>query len=334
MRFRSATTIVVVVAVATVTMITTIGLGTTTLGPSTFGAGSSSGSAQWFAGKASPAGGAVTPSSPSASPVTLPPSPSAPDCALDSNWGCERLRRFEVARTLVAGKPGELGVIVLDRSTNAVWRAGNTTNLAWTASTVKLAIVAAVLDWQRQGRLTVDDTDRVNMRAALHDSSNDAATALWNRYGGQQMFDRFRTAYGMTSLSVVPGYQLFWRHLRCAAEDLLQLMSYVLNQAHLDDRAYLVKELREVASNQHWGVFAAGAALRPGNKNGWAQKPDPGGSHWVTHSVGFLGPGESHIVVVTYSLPPVGTLSDGVHTVSDLVATIFGAPTPAQVSSP
>jgi len=50
--------------------------------------------------------------------------------------------------------------------------------------------------------------------------------------------------------------------------------------------------------------------------------------------VGFAGDGERYVVAVTYRLTPSGSLSDGVHTVSDLVATVFGAPVPAKVSIP
>jgi hypothetical protein len=224
--------------------------------------------------------------------------------------------------------------VVGDQTTGAVWRAGSTTSTTWTASTIKVAIIAALLEWHRQGSLKLTTADRENMHAALNSSSNDATTALWNRYGGQKMYDHFRTRYQMTSLSVVVGYELFWRNLRCSADDLFHLMSHVLTGLAAADRAYLVQELRGVASNQQWGVWAAGASLLPGNKDGWAQKPDPGGTHWVTHTMGFAGPAERYIVVVTYSQPPSGTLSAGVHTVSDLVATIFGAPVPARVTLP
>jgi hypothetical protein len=35
-----------------------------------------------------------------------------------------------------------------------------------------------------------------------------------------------------------------------------------------------------------------------------------------------------------YHLPPGSTIDAGVHAVSDLVATVFGAPTPAPVTVP
>jgi hypothetical protein len=225
-------------------------------------------------------------------------------------------------------------VVFRDRVTGEVWRGGAPGEATWTGSTIKLAIAADLLERHRAGSIALDTGDRTRLTKALVDSDNDAATALWDKYGGEAMLDRFRTRYGMATLSVVPGYAVFWRNLRCTAEDLQALMSYVLDKLAADDRAYLVKTLRGVASNQHWGVWAAGAAMRPGNKDGWAQKPDPEGTHWVTHTVGFAGPDERYAIAVLYRLPPTSTLADGVHAVSDVVATIFGAPVPARVTVP
>lgn len=272
-----------------------------------------------------------------ASPRVVTPSGSPspePSKGCGGQWDCQWQQRFAAALALLNEQPGTLSAVVGDQKTGAVWRAGDTTSTTWTASTIKVAIVATLLEWHREGTLKLTTADRENMHAALHSSSNDATTALWNRYGGKDMYHHFRTRHHMTSLSVVPGYELFWRNLQCSADDLFRLMSQVMTASHVDDRAYLVAEMRDVASNQHWGVWAAGASLLPGNKNGWAQKPGPDGTRWVTHTVGFAGPAERYLVVVTYSQPTSGTLSTGVHTVSNLVATIFGVPVPAPVTLP
>jgi hypothetical protein len=138
----------------------------------------------------------------------------------------------------------------------------------------------------------------------------------------------------MSGISVVPGYEPYWRLLRCGADDLAILMSYVLERLHPADRAYLVGALRGVTGSQHWGVWAAGPAHQPGNKDGWAYKPDVNPDHWVTHTVGFAGLGERYVIAVMYDLPRSAGLGDGVHAVSDLVALVFGAAVPARVTVP
>lgn len=292
-------------------------------------------------GHAAAPAGPVAPVSSSAAPSSSPGEPALSGLANVAPSGSAKAaapkgldERKKAVEALIAGKPGKLGIVVRDRVTGDVWRAGATREATWTASTIKLAIATNLLERQRAGSITLDATDRANLREALVNSSNDAATALWNKYNGPAMLDTFRGTYGMGSLSVVPGYETFWRNLYCTAEDLQAVMSYVLDKLNAEDRSYLVSTLRAVASNQHWGVWAAGASLKPGNKDGWAQKPDDGGTHWVTHTVGFAGDGERYVVAVTYRLTPSGSLNDGVHAVSDVVATYFGAPVPAKVTGP
>jgi hypothetical protein len=278
--------------------------------------------------------------SPTSSPTTPPSAEpagttTAPPPAGQLDWAStQQQARFASAASYVAKRPGKLGVIVTDRTTGTSWRTGVTTEATWTASTIKLAIASDLLERHRAGSIALTSGDRANLRAALVDSSNDAAHALWTKYDGVGALSRYRDRFGMKGLSVVPGYDPYWRHLRCTAEDLSALMAYVLTTLNAADRAYLIDTLRSVNRNQRWGVWAAGAALRPGLKAGWAEKPDPGGGHWVTHSVGFAGPGERYVIAVWYRLPPSGSLNSGVQAVSDVVALVFGAPVPAKVSAP
>jgi predicted small lipoprotein YifL len=242
--------------------------------------------------------------------------------------------RTAQAAAFVQKQPGTFGIVVRDRTTGAVWKAGNTKATTWTASTIKLAIAADLLERHRAGQIALDQTDRANLDKALINSDNDAATALWNRYDGPGMLERFRSKYGMSSLAVVQGMDTFWRNLRCSAEDLQALMSYVLDKLDAGDRTYLVTILRKVAGNQHWGVWAAGSGLKPGNKDGWVEKPVGGKNVWMTHTVGFAGDGERYVVSVVYEQGSGGTLDKGVHAVSDAVATYFGAKVPAPVTVP
>jgi hypothetical protein len=234
----------------------------------------------------------------------------------------------------VARQPGHLGLVVRDRATKQTWLVGDTKFAAWTASTIKLAIATTLLERQATGAIQLSATDRTNMRAMLVDSSNDATDALWSAYDGVGMLDGFRTRYGMSSLAVVPGYRAYWRHLQCTAEDLTALMGYVLDRLPAADRSDLVSLLRASGAAHPWGVWAAGTAQRPGHKPGWAYKPEGRPDHWVTHSVGFAGPGERYTVAVMYDLPIGRGVEDGIQAVSDVVALAFGRPVPAQAKGP
>jgi hypothetical protein len=271
----------------------------------------------------------------SATPSTPAPSATAGTGAACGPWGCDQQRRFDAAASLVKTKPGYLGLVVRDRQTGAVWRTGTPAHVMWTSSTIKLAIATSVLERARTGEVTLDATARQQIAAMFSVSDNDAADALWKRYGKDAMVPRFQQVYGMTGLTFVSGSPRYWGFMKASAEDLQRLMSYVLEKLDPADREYIVGAMRHVGQIQQWGVWAAGPAAAPGTKDGWSIESDPGGKHWCTSAVGFAGPNERYVVAVMYHLPPgSGTIGAGVHAVSDAVATVFGAPTPAPVTVP
>ncbi len=296
------------------------------------------------------AGPAPTPAAASsrtapATSVAAPPSPAAPTpeptppTCVDGTWTCAQQTRFAAAegyvrRTVRAN--GHLSVVFTDRQSGATWRTGDTTHSGWTASTIKLAIATDLLRRDRAGQITLSAADRRDIATMLNFSDEAASDRLWKAYGDDAMLARFRTDFGMTSLRFIPGFtrDAYWGFVKCPADDLAALMRYVLTSTNPDDRAYLVAAMRGVAPNQQWGVWAAGHAQRPGNKDGWSFESDAYGKHWVTDTVGFAGPGERYAVAIMYQVAPSGTLADGVHAVSDVAALLFGAPVPARVTVP
>jgi hypothetical protein len=253
-------------------------------------------------------------------------------------WDCDQAARFATAEDLVAAAPGRLGIVVRDRVTRAVWRAGSPDHPVWTASTIKLAMAVDLLERARAGSLRLDSTSRRQITDMLDFSSNAAANQLWRDHRLSTRLSHYQTAYGMTGLHF-PTDVKYWGHMKCTTEDLATLMSYVLDHLAPADRDYVVEAMRTVDPIQQWGVWSAGAALTPGVKGGWSIEPDPGGEHWVANSVGFAGPDGRYVVALMYQLPPGvnskdGTIDAGVHRVSDLVATVFGAAVPAPVTVP
>ena len=78
-------------------------------------------------------------------------------------------------------------------------------------------------------------------------------------------------------------------------------MNYVLTQLNPADTAAVVAEMQRVDGDQHWG---AGAAMAPGNKNGWSR--EQGG--WVVNTVGFAGSGQRYTLAVMNALGDKGGL--------------------------
>ncbi len=263
------------------------------------------------------------------------PSPST--CA--GGWSCTQSRNFGAAKRYIdrqAAQNGYLSVVFTDRHTGKTWRYGPTDHPGWTASTIKLAMATDILERQRSGADRLNDADHHDMATMLNFSDNDASNRLWERFGGADQLDRFRQRFGMTDLTFIPGFTNgpYWGFVKCTSEDLSHLMNYVLTRTDPQDREYLVKAMRGVASNQQWGVWAAGHDEQPGNKDGWSYEKDAYGKHWVLDSVGFAGPDERFTVGIMFQVAPGGSISYGAHTVSDVVAELFGAAVPADITVP
>ena len=268
----------------------------------------------------------------------MSPAGQASACG-DGTWSCAQQSRFAAAAAYVhqhVGADGYLAVVFTDRGTGATWHTGDTTHPGWTASTIKLAIAADLLRRQRAGQIALTAADRHDIATMLNFSDEAASDRLWKAYGGDAMLARFRTDFGMVGLHFIPGFtaSTYWGFVKCTTDDLAALVHYVLTSANPDDRGYLVAAMRGVAPNQQWGVWAAGPPQQPGNKDGWSFESDAYGKHWVTDTVGFAGPDERYAVAVMYQVGPSGSLAGGVHTVSDVVALLFGAPIPARVTVP
>lgn len=239
------------------------------------------------------------------------PGPAAPDCDLQN--------RVAAADAYLATRPGSVGYVLRDRKTGATYRNSHASDLIWTASTIKLAMVVDLLTRHRAGTLVLSDSDRSLMAAMMHSSDDDAADALWARHGGNdhRAFNADFPNYGMTDLQPQRGFSStfpYWGFQKSTTNDLDRLINYVLTNLDPADTASIVDQLQHVAPNQQWGVWGAGPAMAPGNKNGWSL--EQGG--WVVNSVGFAGTGQRYTLAVMNSLGSAGGYDDGVATTTRL----------------
>jgi hypothetical protein len=239
------------------------------------------------------------------------PGPTAADCDLQT--------RVAAADAYLATRPGSVGYVLRDRKTNATYRSSRAGELVWTASTIKLAMVVDLLTRQRAGAVSLSESDRSLMAAMMHSSDDDAADALWARYAGadHQAYNAGFPRYGMTDLKPQRGFSStfpYWGFQKSTADDLDRLINYTLTNLQPAETAAIVYELQNVATNQQWGVWGAGPAMTPGNKDGWSL--EQGG--WVVNSVGFAGPGQRYTLAVMNSLGGDGGYDDGVATTTRL----------------
>lgn len=228
-------------------------------------------------------------------------------------------QRIVQANAYLAARPGTTGYVLRDRTTGQAYRNEAAGTLMWTASTIKLAMVVDLLTRARAGQITLTPTDNQLMADMMHSSDSGAADTLWERYGGpdNMAFNRNFSAYGMTSLQAQRGFSTtypYWGFQKTTSDDLDRLMNYTLTRLPPPQTAAIVSEMQHLDANQQWGVWGAGAAMTPGNKNGWSQ--EQGG--WVVNSVGFAGPQQRYTLAIMNSLNGEGGYDDGVETTTRL----------------
>ncbi len=273
-------------------------------------------------GSASATQSAATVSPPTPVPTTTQP-PACPAVG-STGFDCAFRVRIAAVQAYLKTRPGTVGIILRDRQTGAVWRNSYATTPVWTASTIKLAMTVDLFTRERQGLIRLTADDRSLIQKMLHSSDDDAADTLWFRYAGADHLtynDRF-PAYGMTSLQPQKGFTNFypyWGFQKCTPADLDRLITYVLTRLDATDRAYIVDQLQHVAPDQQWGVWGAGPAAHPGNKDGWSL--EQGG--WVINSVGFVGPGQRYTLAMMNSLNGHGGYGAGRTTVTHVAQLLF-----------
>jgi hypothetical protein len=235
--------------------------------------------------------------------------------AVPRRFSCLMRRRIRAAQRYLAGQPGRIGLVLHDRVTGATWRNANAATGFPAASTTKLAMAADLLLRAGAGRITLRPGDWALLHAALHDSSDVAADRLWYRFENGRFLRRI-ARFGMRGcrFSGSP----YWGEMYCSPGDLGNLMNYVLRLPG-PGRGYLIGQLRHVGRVQQWGVWGAGHAHRPGNKDGWE---DDGGT-WVTDTVGFAGPDARYTLAIMDELPAPAGFHRGANTLTQVSGLLF-----------
>jgi hypothetical protein len=229
--------------------------------------------------------------------------------------------RIAAVKSYLRHRPGIVGVVLRDRSTGGVWENRFAHTPIYMASTSKLAMAVTLLTQNQAGVIHLTQADWPVLHRMLHVSSDSAADTLWFKFGAP-FYTGFFPRIGLASARYLPLAGVsgpYWGEMTCPATDLSRLISYVLDDLSPPLRRYLVGALSHVAADQHFGVWGAGAANHPGNKDGWSvEKPG-----WIIDSAGFAGPGQRYTLAMMNSLGGHGGYHAGTDTVTQVAAILF-----------
>lgn len=245
-------------------------------------------------------------------------------CLPATGFSCTMWDRIGQVQHYLNGRPGEVGVVLHDRATGATWASKDGDDDFPAASTIKLAMVADLMRRANSGKLALGPADWDLINEILYNSDDAAGDTLWSEFEDSGFLARTRH-FGMRSAyysSPTP----YWGFMYCSARDLDSLMNYVLDRLPAHDSGYIVHRMRRVGPIEQWGVWGAGPASHPGNKDGWENE----GSVWITNTVGFAGPHEEYTLAIMDNLGGAGGFHEGSTTLNEVSSLLFrGHLTPA-----
>jgi hypothetical protein len=186
------------------------------------------------------------------------------------------------------------------------------------ASVVKVIILGALLHELMTEHRGLSPSQVALTMEMITESSNSAATALWDEVGRGNL-QRFLDVAKMTHTQLGAGG--FWGLTLVTAHDemlLLGLLTAGNSVLNKPSRAYALKLMAQVIPSQRWGVPAGTPSdVTVHVKNGWL--PDP--VLWVINSIGaFTGHHRDYrIVVLTRGNPSMAYGIDTIEGVAEVI---------------
>jgi beta-lactamase class A len=231
--------------------------------------------------------------------VNLPPLPTVPPSSAQQSAGFS----FDgPVQAYLATRAGSASVAVFDARTGAI-DALAAQNSYFTASTVKVDILATLLRQAQDAGRGLTSAEQATATQMIEVSDNNAATAMWNAIGGAPALARFNSLVGMPN--TVPGAGGWWGLTSTTTPDQVQLMRVVAypNPVLTDgSRAYIEALMENVTPSQRWGVNGGvPAGVTVALKNG----AEPANGSWEVSGIGHVfGAGQDYVIAVLTSGNP------------------------------
>ncbi|MFJ3305655.1 serine hydrolase [Streptomyces sp. NPDC086549] len=167
-----------------------------------------------------------------------------------------------------------------------------------TASIVKVDILATLLLQAQDAGRHLTATEKAYATKMIENSDNVSATALWDTIGQADGLDAANKRFGLTGTAGGDG--ALWGLTQTTAADQLVLLQQVFgDDSKLSEasRAYLQGLMKNIESDQQWGVSAASGGAAPALKNGWLARSTTG--LWDVNSIGRVTvDGTAYLVAV------------------------------------
>ncbi len=190
----------------------------------------------------------------------------------------------------------DMTAAVYDAATGQTWVYRPTVTLT-TASVIKVDILEALLARAQAEKAALTAAQKSLATLMIEDSTDDAATDLWDTVGGAAGLARYDKVIGLTQTHLnTAGY---WGLSTTSALDQVRVVEQLMLQSSpltAASRRYELTLMRNVAPYEAWGVSSGvptGAIVAL--KNGW----DPITGLWQINSEGWVdGGGRNYVISV------------------------------------
>ena len=230
------------------------------------------------------------------------------------------------------GRDGEHAVSVYDRVTG-LYCIYNGSKHFDSASIVKAIILGALLRWHQETKTPLSSWEQNEATLMIEQSDNDAATALWDEVGMDNLQHFLDLAdMGETQL----GQDGYWGLTQVTAHDemlLLKLLTAANSVLDANSRAYELNLMAHVVNWEAWGVTAGTPSDVTWHvKNGWL--PDATG--WHINSIGaFTGHGKDYMMaVLSVNANPDDDEDYGIDTIEDIAQLVQHDLNDAKLTAP
>ena len=241
------------------------------------------------------------------------PAPSTTFTEITAPW----LNSLNDAMSLRVGKTEGA---VLDLSTGKQWQFGETVPMV-TASIIKLTIAEAVLS-SAKGVSQIGKAVLNQLSPIIEESSNSAATNLWNIAGASNGISKFDSAVGLTNTTPsscveCPGFPWpGWGLTLTTPSDQIKILKNIFESSKLiptSSRLYLMNLMSNVIPSERWGISVGpGRGAQIWLKNGWL--PMKGWADWQINSFGKVS-SAGHVYLIALLSSGNPTMAYGIESV-------------------
>lgn len=169
-------------------------------------------------------------------------------------------------------------IAIYDASSSQEYATSNTKQTMKTASTIKVLILATLLN-KYQGKLTT--TQKSLAKGMIEDSNNSDTNSILNTYVSHAELQKQAKKLGMTHTTI----NTHWYLSETTAKDQIKLLNQIFVNQHskIKNRQYIKSLMNHINTNQNWGVSAGSSKFYL--KNGWTINDN---GTWIVNSIGYI----------------------------------------------